>query len=53
MAVGRAQFLATAALSRWWLERFRFGPLEWLWRSFTLWGWQPWRIPVSRSPVPA
>jgi uncharacterized protein len=19
----------------WWLERFRFGPVEWLWRSFT------------------
>ena len=21
--------------SRWWLERFRFGPLEWLWRALT------------------
>lgn len=22
-------------LSRWWLDRFRFGPMEWLWRSLT------------------
>ncbi len=22
-------------LSRWWLERFRFGPAEWVWRSVT------------------
>jgi uncharacterized protein len=24
-----------------WLARFRFGPLEWLWRSLTYWRWQP------------
>lgn len=23
------------ALSHWWLARFRFGPVEWLWRGFT------------------
>jgi len=23
--------------STWWLERFRFGPVEWLWRSATYW----------------
>lgn len=22
-------------VSRWWIERFRFGPVEWLWRSIT------------------
>ena len=26
-----------------WLERFRFGPLEWLWRSLTYWQRQPFR----------
>jgi uncharacterized protein len=30
-----------ALLSEWWLQRFRFGPLEWLWRSFTYAEWQP------------
>jgi uncharacterized protein len=24
-----------------WLRHFRFGPLEWLWRSWTYRGWQP------------
>jgi uncharacterized protein len=31
------------ALSRWWLARFRFGPVEWLWRSLTYSRAQPWR----------
>lgn len=26
-----------------WLKRFRFGPLEWLWRSLTYWHRQPFR----------
>ena len=27
--------------SRWWMARYRYGPLEWLWRSITLMHWQP------------
>ncbi len=27
--------------SRWWLKKFRFGPVEWLWRSLTYKKWQP------------
>jgi len=29
--------------SPWWLSRYRFGPLEWLWRSLTYWRRQPMR----------
>lgn len=29
------------AFSAWWLQRFRFGPLEWLWRSLTYGRKQP------------
>ncbi len=29
--------------SRWWLERYHFGPLEWLWRTLTYGKRQPWR----------
>ena len=29
--------------SHWWLQRFRFGPAEWLWRSITYWKLQPMR----------
>ncbi len=32
-------FVAQIALSNWWLSRFRFGPLEWLWRSLTYGKW--------------
>ena len=30
-----AIFMAQAVLSVWWLRRFRYGPVEWLWRSLT------------------
>ena len=33
-----------------WLRHFRFGPLEWCWRSLTYWQRQPMR---RREPVPA
>lgn len=33
-------FLILAALSKFWLSRHRYGPLERIWRAFTLWQWQ-------------
>lgn len=30
-----ALFLVQVACSHWWLARFRFGPMEWLWRGAT------------------
>jgi uncharacterized protein len=30
-----------------WLRHFRFGPLEWAWRSLTYWKKQPFRIQPS------
>ena len=35
-------------LSAWWLERYRFGPVEWLWRSLTYGRPQPMRPESSR-----
>ena len=49
--LGRAQ-LALLVIAAWalmllwskpWLQRFRYGPLEWAWRSLTLWRLQPLR----------
>jgi uncharacterized protein len=37
-------FLIQIPLSVWWLRRFRFGPIEWLWRSLTYWQRQPMRV---------
>lgn len=31
-----------------WLKYFRFGPLEWLWRSLTYWKPQPMRVPAAQ-----
>jgi uncharacterized protein len=42
--------IVIAALQLWysplWLQRFRFGPLEWLWRTLTYWKAQPFRRAV-------
>lgn len=38
-------------ISPWWLGRFRFGPAEWLWRTFTYRSRQPMRISTSDAPV--
>ena len=39
--------------SKWWLDRFRYGPFEWAWRSLARWTWEPMRRvsqPSSRVP---
>ncbi|NNF11879.1 MAG: DUF418 domain-containing protein, partial [Gemmatimonadetes bacterium] len=38
-----AIWLVQLAWSPWWLGRFRFGPLEWLWRTLVYWKVQPMR----------
>ena len=43
-----ALFALEVTLSRWWLSRFYYGPLEWLWRSATYARWQPLRIDAGR-----
>ncbi len=40
-------WLFSLAASPIWLARFRFGPLEWCWRSLTYWKRQPFRIQVE------
>jgi len=37
-------FTAQVLACQWWLRRYRFGPAEWLWRSFTYLKWQPLRL---------
>jgi uncharacterized protein len=44
MAVG--VFTLQVAASAVWLDRFRYGPAEWLWRSLTYRRWQPLRRPA-------
>jgi len=39
-----AIWIVQLAASVWWLERFQYGPMEWVWRSLTRWQRQPMRI---------
>ena len=36
-------FAIQVMYSQWWMQRFHFGPAEWLWRSVTYWKLQPMR----------
>lgn len=40
-------FTAMVLFSRWWLARYEYGPLEWLWRSVTYWKVQPFRKSIK------
>ncbi len=44
-----ALFAVQVALSHWWLRRFRFGPMEWVWRSLTYLKAQPMRRTLAHS----
>jgi len=37
-------FLVQMPLSMWWLRRYQFGPVEWLWRSLIYGQRQPMRV---------
>ncbi len=41
LGVVLAVYAVELAWSSWWLARFRFGPMEWLWRTITYWKPQP------------
>jgi uncharacterized protein len=43
VGVGLVIFAGQVVLSWFWLQRFRFGPVEWLWRSLTYGRTQPMR----------
>jgi uncharacterized protein len=40
-----AIWIVELAWSPIWLAYFRYGPMEWLWRSLTRWEMQPMRLP--------
>ena len=40
-------YAAQVVISRLWLTRFSYGPVEWIWRQLTYWK----RVPIRRYPV--
>ena len=43
MGLGVAVYAGQIVLSRWWLRRYRFGPVEWLWRTMMYGTRQPFK----------
>ncbi|HEV2702147.1 MAG TPA: DUF418 domain-containing protein [Steroidobacteraceae bacterium] len=43
LLLGSSVYAVQMAVSAWWLRRYRFGPLEWLWRSLMYGRRQPFR----------
>ena len=43
-------FSAQIVACQWWLRRYRFGPMEWMWRSLTYLEWQPLRLRNDPTP---
>jgi len=39
--------------SKWWLDRFRYGPFEWAWRCLSRWKWEPMRKNPQGAPAVA
>ena len=48
-----AMWLVMLAWSKPWLDRFAYGPLEWLWRSLARWEVQPFRKRLAAAPAAA
>lgn len=48
LGFGIGVFLLQLAFARWWLARYAYGPLEWLWRAATL---RTLRVPLRRVPM--
>jgi len=44
-ALGVFVYVAQMALSAWWLRRYRFGPIEWVWRTLMYGRRQPMLLP--------
>jgi uncharacterized protein len=43
LAIGIAVYVAEVLFSAWWLKRYRYGPVEWLWRTLMYGTAQPMR----------
>jgi uncharacterized membrane protein YeiB len=44
-------FALQVGFSHWWMGRFRYGPMEWLWRAVTYWQIPAMRLQAGDEPV--
>jgi len=53
LAIGLAVYIVQVPFSTWWLGRYRYGPVEWLWRTLMYGEAQPMRLSSTPKPVSA
>ncbi|WP_142781086.1 DUF418 domain-containing protein [Agrobacterium sp. T29] len=53
LGLGVLVFIMQMLLSCWWMNRFHYGPLEWLLRAATVWHYPGWRKKVTKQGEPA
>jgi uncharacterized protein len=46
VGIGILIFIGQIYFSKWWLTRYRYGPVEWLWRSLTYLKVQAFKNPI-------
>jgi uncharacterized protein len=49
LGLGLLFFIIQIMFSKWWFSKYRFGPLEWLWRSGTNGRWQSFKITEEQN----
>jgi uncharacterized protein len=52
LGLGVTVYVAQVVFSRWWLGRYRFGPVEWLWRTLMYGKAQPMRRSATGDVTP-
>ena len=52
LAIGIAVYVSQMIASAWWLRRYRFGPLEWLWRTLMYGRRQPMILAKADRQLP-
>jgi uncharacterized protein len=51
LAIGVAVYIGQVFFSAWWLRRYRYGPVEWLWRTLMYGVRQPMMLPLEAQAV--
>jgi uncharacterized protein len=51
LAIGLAVYIVQVPFSTWWLGRYRYGPVEWLWRTLMYGEAQPMSLSSTSKPV--
>jgi len=53
LGIGLAVYFVQVLVSAWWLGRYRYGPVEWLWRTLMYGAAQPMRLSTTTKPMSA